>query len=171
MNATTFLREQVQLAHQLLEATMTDVTHEQAHWQPPGTANPLSATYVHAVASEDAVIQMVLQGGTPLYASTWADKTGISEAQPLSTPEWARRVQVDLPIMRGYVQAVHAATDAYLATLTDDDLGRVVDMSHLGMGQPTVSYILNRMLLGHIDNMCGEISCLKGLQGGRGYPM
>jgi len=35
----------------------------------------------------------------------------------------------------------------------------------------TVGFILNRLVLGHIDNMCGEISCLKGLQGARGYPM
>jgi hypothetical protein len=47
----------------------------------------------------------------------------------------------------------------------------VVDLSAFGMGQQTVGYLLNRFLLGHIDNMCGEISCLKGIQGGKGYPI
>jgi DinB family protein len=171
MNATTLLREQIQQAHGLLAATMEDVTAEQAHWLPPGTANPLGATYVHAVAGEDAVVHMILQGGTPLYAAGWAEQTGVSEIQPLSTSEWARRVQVDLPALRRYAQAVHAATYAYLATLADIDLARTVDLSNLGMGQVTVGYILSRLLVGHVDNMCGEISCLKGLQGGRGYPM
>jgi hypothetical protein len=171
MNATTLLREQIQQAHGLLEATMEDVTSEQAHWTPPGTANPLGATYVHAIAGEDAVIHMLLQGGTPLYAAGWAERTGVSEIQPLSTSEWARRVRVDLPTLRRYAQAVHAASDAYLAALADADLGRTVDLSKLGLGQVTVGYILSRLLIGHVDAMCGEISCLKGLQGARGYPM
>src|SRR5690348_10037486 len=109
MNVTAFLREQIQQAHGFLEATMEDVTAEQAHWTPPGTANPIAATYVHAIASEDVAINMILKGGTPLYASEWANKTGISEVQPLTTAEWARRVQVDLPTVRSYAQAVHAA--------------------------------------------------------------
>jgi hypothetical protein len=171
MHAVELLRQQIQEAHQFLEATVHDVTPKQAHWIPPGTANPLAATYVHAIASEDAAIHMVLQGTTPLFASNWADKTGVSEIQPLTTTEWARRVQVDLPKLHAYAQAVHAATDAYLGTLSDDDLARPVDMSQFGLGQLTVGTILNRLVLGHVDNMCGEISCLKGLQGGRGYPM
>lgn len=155
MNATTLLCEQIQ----------------QAHWIPPGTANPLGATYIHAIASEDLAINMVLKGGAPLYASAGENETGVSEIQPLSTAEWARRVRVDLPVLRQYAGAVHAATDAYLATLTDEELARVLDLTDFGLGQMAVGTILNRMVLGHIDNMCGEISVLKGLQGGRGYPI
>jgi len=171
MNAVSLLREQIQQAHGFLEATMEGVTPEQAHWTPPGAANPLAATYVHAVASEDLAVNMVLKGGAPLYASSWAEKTGISEVQPLTSAEWARRVRVDLPTTRSYAQAVHAATDGYLATLNDDDLARVLDLTNFGLGKMTVGTILNRMILGHIDNMCGEISVLKGLQGAKGYPI
>src|SRR5215472_18447459 len=105
MHATTLLREQVQQAHTYVEATMEGVTPEQAHWTPPGTANPLAATYVHAIASEDLAINMVLKGGAPLYASEWTEKTGISEVQPLTTAEWARRVRIDLLATRRYGQA------------------------------------------------------------------
>jgi hypothetical protein len=171
MNVTAFLREQIQQAHGFLEATMEGVTNEQVHWTPPGTANPISATYVHAIASEDVAINMILKGGAPLYASEWANKTGISEVQPLTTAEWASKVQIDLPKVRSYAQAVHAATDAYLATLTEDELARSIDLTQFGLGQSTVGTILNRFVLGHIDNMCGEISVLKGIQGSRGYPI
>jgi len=171
MHATTLLREQVQQAHAFLEATMEGVTPEQAHWIPPGVANPLAATYVHAIASEDLAINQILKGGAPLYASEWAEKTGISEVQPLTTAEWARRVRIDLPTTRRYARAVHAATDAYLATLTDEDLKRNLDLSSFGLGQMTVAALLSQMVFGHIDNMCGEISVLKGLQGAKGYPI
>ncbi|HEY4387234.1 MAG TPA: hypothetical protein VGN34_22490, partial [Ktedonobacteraceae bacterium] len=107
----------------------------------------------------------------PLYAVEWAYKTGISEIQPLTTAEWAHRVQIELSLIRDYAQAVHASTDAYLASLMDEDLARVLDLSSFGLGQMTVGTLLNRMVLGHIDNMCGEISVLKGLQGAKGYPM
>jgi DinB superfamily len=171
MQAIALLREQFQQAHGFLEATMEGVTSEQAHWAPPGTANPLAATYVHAIASEDLAINMVLKGGAPLYATEWAEKTGISEVQPLSSAEWARRVQIELPTTRSYAQAVHAATDAYLATLTNEDLTRNLDLTTFGLGHMTVGTVLNRMVLGHIDNMTGEISVLKGLQGAKGYPI
>ena len=171
MHATTLLREQVQSAHAFLEATMEGVTPEQAHWIPPGVANPLAATYVHAIASEDLAINQILKGEAPLYANEWAEKTGISEVQPLTTFEWARRVRVDLPTTRRYARAVHAATDAYLATLTDEDLTRELDLTSFGLGYMTVAALLSRMVLGHIDNMCGEISVLKGLQGTKGYPI
>jgi len=124
-----------------------------------------------SLASEDLAINMVLKAGSPLYASEWAEKTGISEVQPLTTAEWARRVRIDLPTTRGYAQAVHAATETYLTTLTDEDLARVLDLTSFGLGQMTVGTVLNRMVLGHIDNMTGEISVLKGLQGAKGYPV
>src|SRR5436190_16851271 len=100
MNATTLLREQIQEAHGLLQTVAEDVTNEQAHWAPPGTANPLGATYVHAVASEDAVINLVLKGGAPLFATEWAGKTGASDVQPFSNPEWARSLQVNMSELR-----------------------------------------------------------------------
>ena len=59
MNAVSLLREQIQQAHGFLEATMEGVTPEQAHWTPPGAANPLAATYVHAVASEDLAVNII----------------------------------------------------------------------------------------------------------------
>jgi len=33
-----------------------------------------------------------------------------------------------------------------------------------------VAWILNGLIIAHASNICGEISCLKGLQGARGYP-
>lgn len=171
MNATALLREQIQQAHGFLNATLEGITNEQAHWAPPGTANPIAATFVHAIASEDLAINMVLKGGAPLYAGLGEDETGVSEIQPLSTFEWARRVRVNMPVLHQYARSVHAATEAYLAIVADDDLTRQLDLTSFGLGYMTVGALLSRMVLGHIDNMCGEISVLKGLQGAKGYPI
>ena len=170
MNATALLREQLKQAHELLETTMGDVTPEQAHWIPPGVANPLGAMYAHALAAEDAVINGLLKGKVPLFESTWKGKTGISAPQMHATFEWARSLQIDLGPAREYARAVYAASDEYLASLPDTELERIIDLSRSGLGKPPVSWILNNVVVGHVHNMMGEISCLKGLQGAKGYP-
>ena len=85
-------------------------------------------------------------------------------------PGWTRRVRVDLPALRSYAQAVYAATDAYLDTLTDADFARPFDLSALGLGQQTLASALTILVLNHVGTMTGEIACLKGLQGAKGYP-
>jgi len=177
--AISLFREQLQAAHQLLEATVGDVVSEEAHWSPPGKANALGANYAHVVIGEDGTINGLLKGGAPLFATEWAGKTGVSDLPPAPDPkapgfpdwsEWANKVKVELRSLREYAQAVYAASDEYLASLTDDDLNRPVDLSALGLGERTVGYLLTNGVLGHAFTHCGEISCLKGLQGKRGYP-
>jgi hypothetical protein len=170
MNAISLLRNQMKEANDLLEATMADVTSEQAHWIPPGIANPLGSMYAHAVMVEDATIHKTLRGGQPLWQSLWKNKTGVSAPQMHATLQWARDLHVDLAALRLYAQAVYAATDAYLATLQENDLERTIDLTTAGLGRVPLSWILNTFVVGHTHNMTGEISCLKGLQGARGYP-
>jgi hypothetical protein len=38
------------------------------------------------------------------------------------------------------------------------------------MGQVMLAWILSREVVAHADDITGEISCLKGLQGRKGYP-
>ena len=51
-------------------------------------------------------------------------------------------------------------------SLTDADLARIVETP---FGRPTVLFLVNRALIGHTHSHTGEISCLKGLQGAKGY--
>ena len=76
--------------------------------------------------------------------------------------------RVDLSTVRPYAEAVYAATDEYLASLTDEDLDRPMEIP--GMGQANVGVVLGLLVLNHIGTETGEIACLKGLQGLRGYP-
>jgi hypothetical protein len=172
MDAPTLLRKQITAAHGWLEGTMADVTADQADWQPPGKANPLGASYAHAILSEDMIVNGMLRGATPLYAGEWADKTGQSELHPTEDwshyADWTRTVRLDLEAARAYAQAVYAATDDYLAGLTADDLDRQADL--FGTGPTPLGELLGNFVAGHCQQMMGEISCLKGLQGAKGYP-
>jgi hypothetical protein len=73
--------------------------------------------------------------------------------------------------MQEYTQAVYAASADYLSSLVPEDLDQLVDLSSLGIGQVTRAWVISHLVISHADNECGEISCVKGLQGTRGYPV
>ena len=169
-SSVELLRAQFKAAHDVLEGTMEGVTADQAHWSPPGVANPIGATYAHILTSEDGIFNGVIQGGQPLMASSWAGKVGLSEIPPMGTSwdEWGRTVQVDLAALKAYGEAVYAATDEYLGTLSDSDLGREIDLSVMGLGTYALGQ-LSSIMLANVNWHTGEIACLKGLQGLKGY--
>jgi hypothetical protein len=167
------LRAAFEGSHQIMEQTMADVTAEQANWAPPGLANPLGATYAHMVISEDMMINGMLKGSAPIMATSFAGKAGVSEPPPpldQDSGEWNRRVQVDLSAARQYAQAVYKNTSDYISSLSAQDLERKLDLSNFQLGEQTVGWFLANVLLWHVNAHCGEVSCLKGLQGAKGYP-
>jgi hypothetical protein len=176
IDAITLLREQLTEAHALLEAIMQDVTPEAAHWTPPGQANPVGATYAPVVLFEDRSINGILLHRRPLYETTWSGKTGMSELMPKQGPEWSdyadwtRCLKVNLAAVRKYAKAVYANSDQYLSSLTPDGLDTPIDLAGVGGSKVTLGHVLSRSVVGHVDNISGEISCLKGLQGLQGYP-
>jgi hypothetical protein len=171
------LRRIVRDARQVLDGTMADVTQTQVDYLPPGIANPLGATYAHVVCSEDMVVQGMFRQAAPLFASTWAGRTGLSEPMPMPGPDWpnyrpwTRRVKVDLAALRGYAQAVAAETDAWLGGLSDAELDRPMDLTGAGLGQHTWDSAIALLVANHLGTETGEIAVLKGIQGARGYPM
>jgi hypothetical protein len=174
MDPVAVLRGQFTTAHGILEGTVQDVTSEQAQWLPPGIANPLGATYAHIIVGEDRLLNEMVRGDRPMFASSWAGKTGLSALPPArdqgSWDAWARSVEIDLPTFRQYAQAVYANTDQYLASLNGDDMERELDLSAYQLGKRAAGWFLGNIMLSHVHHHCGEISCLKGLQGAKGYP-
>ena len=65
--------------------------------------------------------------------------------------------------------------DRYFVLLTNracqgGTLDEMRDLSAQGLGRRSVGWMLNALVAGHLNNMAGELSCLKGLQGFKGYP-
>ena len=148
---------------------MSDVTPEQAHWRPPGIANRICAVYAHVIVGADLAANTTMRGQPPLIASTWGGKVGLSELMPAGEwHEWANRVQMDLDVFRDYARSVYACWEDCLASLSPGDLDRAIDLSAIGMGRRTLAQLL-AMQVEHFSGHCGEIACLKGLQGVAGY--
>lgn len=172
MNPIPLIRQQIQTAHEWFAGTMEGVSEEVAHWQPGGKAHPIGSRYAHMVVSEDMMVNSLLKGDAPLLATTWAGKTGLEDPQAafFSTLEWAQSVKVDMKAMNAYAQAVYANTDAYLAALSEDDLVRTIDLTEHNLGTWSLGAFLLAFVFGHVRDIMGEISALKGVRGMQGYP-
>lgn len=174
MDAIDLLRQQIKESYDWLELVVGDITQEQANWRPSGTANCIGATYAHAMITADAGFNSQLQGGMPVIATDWKGQVGLSEMMPAGGgdfhwEDWARRVQVDWDILHSYGRAVRANVMGWLDSLTPADLERVVDMRTFGLGVWPGLEIYDLHGIKHIRMHGGEIACLKGLQGVRGY--
>ena len=170
MDALTFARFALKNVHKNFRKTVEDVTPEDAHWIPPGVAHPIGSRYAHLVLDEDFQVCTCLQRVLTQYQSNFKGRTGISEEIFPQSLEWARRVKIDLPKLGIYREAVFSATEKYFDELTDADLTRVIDISDLGYGKPTLSVFLSEFVIAHCNTLMGEISTLKGLLGKKGYP-
>jgi|ERR1700681_3302430 len=169
-NALEFLREQVVSAWDWLETTVSDVTGEQANWWPPGSANSIGATYLHVVIYPDVEINRLLYGRVPIIEADWDGDVGQgSNYDPNRFDDWVRGVRVQWERLHDYGRSVHAWLVGSLDALTQNDLERPVDMSRsgLGMWQGHDLYVLHGFR--HVYMHGGEIACLKGLQGAKGY--
>jgi len=159
------LRDQFRQAHAGLEGVMADVEPGQVHWMPQGTAMPIGSIYVHIVYGEDSLLNNILRTHPALMTTTFADRTGLSSPPPRPWDEWARTMRMDVPTFRECAKAVYAQTDEHLAGLKASDLD--AEMQVFGREWTVAGFLT--MMLGHVYEHAGEIACLKGLQGGKGY--
>jgi hypothetical protein len=171
VDAVSLLSQQLRSAHEIFEGTVADLTAEQAQWNPAGKAIAAGPLYAHVSAAEDLFLNMVV-GRQPLAMGAYAGKTGVSEPHPVGGgyDEWAQRVEIDLPQLREYVQAVFKNTEDYVSGLSPEDLDRELDLTSAGLGKMSLGAFITVTSVIHASNHCGEISCLKGLQGAKGYP-
>jgi hypothetical protein len=169
MNVIEYVRRVMAGVRRTVEGTMKDMTSELFNWAPPGTANTISATFIHLLNSEDHFIQVVILGKPTVWESgNWIEKTGIQKP-PKFGEDWSefKRRKTALQPLMDYKAAVWAATDAYLATLTPEELDRKVKFAG---GERTVADMLI-LCASQSHGHMGEIAALKGIQGARGLPI
>lgn len=89
-----------------------------------------------------------------------ADATGYGQ-----TPDEVGQVRVPGDLLRAYLDATRAATDAYLARLTDADLSRVVDE---GWDPPVTLGVRLVSVLGDVLEHAGQAAFIRGVVVPRG---
>lgn len=167
MNAVHLIQANMKAYRDEYMGTVADVTPAVAQWVPPGgKAHCIGALMLHVANSEDTIVHQMCQGKSPLWQSGgWEQR--IKAPFNMMMKEQTRGLKVDPAALQPYAQAVFAATDAYVKTLNDQALDRIINTP---IGQMPLGLILDALVVGHMANISGEISALKGLQGLKGYP-
>jgi hypothetical protein len=167
MNAKTYLLKQIAGTYGLLDSALEGLTAEQLPWIPPGTANPIGLTIVHALSSEDMFISILCGKAQVWQTQSWGKKFNLSEP-PGYGQDWTvyRNAKLTVESLLAYREAVRLETKVYLDALTAKELDRSVKI--FGGSQLAADVLV--LCCDHLLEHAGEIAALKGVYGAKGLP-
>ncbi|SKC35488.1 mycothiol transferase [Krasilnikoviella flava] len=106
-------------------------TAERLAFRPDPEANTVAWLVWHLTRVQDDHVADVAGTEQRWTAGGWAERFAlpfdVADTGYGHTPEQVAAVRADAALLRGYLDDVHAATTEYLATVTAEDLERVVD--------------------------------------------
>jgi uncharacterized damage-inducible protein DinB len=116
-----------------LHPAVNDLSAEQLTFRPDGGSNSIGWLVWHLTRIQDDHVAG-LHGGEQIWkAAGWSERFALpleaSDTGYGHGPDDVARVTADAALLLGYFEAVHEHTVAYLRTLSDADLERVIDSS------------------------------------------
>ena len=108
-----------------------DLTDEVSFFRPTATANSIAWLIWHSARIQDAQIADIAGTDQVWFTGGWVDQFGLDLPRDAHgyghTPDEVGKVRVPADLLAGYYHAVHKATLEYIASVTTDELARVVD--------------------------------------------
>ena len=173
MSQLNFVRDSLRNLHNSMSEATDGLTEEQAHWRPGDRGNHIGFIAWHYTRTVDNMVRYVLQRKPTVWMEgQWDQMFGLdSKAQGtgMSAVEAVDSRIADIPAFVRYMSGVWDETQAYLATVAEDELGKRMTIRPLG--ELTLEEVLGNVLLTHGYTHLGEIWLLRGLQGLRGNPL
>jgi hypothetical protein len=145
LDAISLLRVQAEEVHRKLDTSFTEWLGGLPLASRPPRSEPVEV-YVHAATIEDIAINALLLGVAPLFATEWAGRGP------------ALYSTLELAPIQEYARQVFAATEAYLAALTPSMANDIVDLSRLGLGFPSVGWVVSRFVILELAQLTGELA-------------
>ena len=164
MNMVEYIKNSLAFAHRAL-ADATNGTPEQLHFVPEHGSHSIAWCLWHTARVEDAIINVRARQSTPIWNEEWAERTGLpfEGAGTGMSDEDAQGLRIqDMDAFRAYQQAVWDQTEAYLSSITDEDLQQERQARN---GPETIGQGISLHMLGHFNGHRGEINLLRGMQG------
>lgn len=111
---------------------LTDgLTDDLAFYRPAPDANTISWLLWHSARVQDAQLCDVAGIEQVWFRDGWADRFNLDLPADSHgyghTPEQVAKVRVSADLLSGYYHAVHAVTLEFVASVTSDELERIVD--------------------------------------------
>ena len=167
MNATKYLKTQIDSMRHLLDSALKSLNDDQVSWTPPGTLSSIGVIWLHTIAAEDAFISILADQPKLWDTKGWAESFGL-EKPPNIGEDWHAYEQGKLTVenLQAYTEAVQKQTDDHLAAITDDVLDEKIKF--FTESDPKAS--VWALLVSHALEHAGEIAAIKGMQEEKGLP-
>ena len=166
MNTGELLTDAVDRVQSVLGRALSGLTDEQLATRVGPAANTIGWLAWHLTRIQDDHVSAVAGVEQAWTADGWYDRFGVpfdpADHGYGHTGEQVGQVRVSAELLRDYHDAVHDRTVAYLATITDADLDRVVDTSWdppVTLGVRLVSVVSDDL------QHAGQAAYVKGLLG------
>jgi len=121
-----FERIRAEVAH-VIEGLST----EQLVFRIDSDANSIAWLLWHLLRVQDDHVAAVAGTDQVWTSSSWADRFGlpldVTDTGYNHTPQQVGAVTCDAELLRGYSESVHDATIRFVASVTDNELDRIVD--------------------------------------------
>lgn len=108
-----------------------DLTDDVSFFRPTSTANSIAWLIWHSARVQDAQLADIAGTDQVWFTGGWVDQFGLDLPRDAHgyghTPDEVGKVRVPADLLAGYYHAVHKATLEYIASVTTDELARVVD--------------------------------------------
>lgn len=131
MNVSELLQDAFDRIHEEAHQVVTGLSRAQLSERPGPDANSIGWLVWHLTRVQDDHVSEVAGRPQTWTAAGWVDRFGLPFDEYATgyghSSEEVDRVQVDGPLLLGYLDATVAATKDFLATLTEADLDRIVD--------------------------------------------
>lgn len=108
-----------------------DLTDEISFFRPTATANSIAWLVWHSARIQDAQVADIAGTEQVWFTGGWVDRFDLDLPRDAHgyghTPEEVGKVRAPADLLAGYYHAVHKATLEYIASVTTEELARVVD--------------------------------------------
>ena len=171
MPTTALLADAFTRVSGVVHAVLADATEAALTYRTDPEANTVAWLVWHLARVQDAQVAPLGDGEQVWTAGGWADRFALPfDASATGYAHSAAEVgavRTDARLLLGYFDAVHARTLAYLRTLTEADLERVVDTRW----DPPVTLAV-RLVSTLADDLqhAGQASYVRGLATRAGLP-
>jgi uncharacterized damage-inducible protein DinB len=129
MNEADLLADAFDRVKQTVHSTVDGLSDDQLAYRVNGTSNSIAWLVWHLTRVQDDHVADVAE--TDQVWPDWYDRFGlpfdVTEHGYGHSSDQVDAVRAPADLLLGYHDAVHAATTAYVRTVTSDDLDRIVD--------------------------------------------
>jgi hypothetical protein len=129
--ARELLRDSFTRLIEHVEELTDGLTDEVAYFRPTASANSIAWLIWHSARVQDAQLCAIAETEDVWTRDGWADRFGLDLPRDDTgyghDAEDVGRVRASADLLAGYYHAVHKVTLEYIASVTPDELSRIVD--------------------------------------------